>query len=135
MHGACQARNAWCALFSAPRIPDDVAMAPRKKPHHDRAPTYLRAWRKYRKLSRDAAADRVEIDGTTLGRIERGEIPYNQDFLERMALVYGCDPSDILNIDPTQPDPPRLVYDRLRSADRAVQERALAILDALLKAG
>ena len=47
-----------------------------------------------------------------------------------MALVYGCDPSDILNIDPTQPDPPRLVYDRLRSADRAVQERALAILDA-----
>lgn len=52
-----------------------------------------------------------------------------------MALVYGCDPSDILNIDPTQPDPPRLVYDRLRSADRAVQERALAILDALLKAG
>lgn len=110
-------------------------MAPRKKPHHDRAPTFLRAWRKYRKLSRDVAAERVDIDGTTLGRIERGEIPYNQDFLERMALVYGCDPSDILNIDPMKPDPPRLVYDRLRSADKAVQERALAILDALLKAG
>jgi len=49
--------------------------------------------------------------------------------------VYGCDPSDILNIDPMKPDPPRLVYDRLRAADKAVQERALAILDALLKAG
>jgi len=110
-------------------------MPPRKKPHHDRAPTFLRAWRKHRKLSRDEAADRIEIDGTTLGRIERGDVPYNQDFLERIALVYGCDPSDLLNIDPLRPDPPRLVYNRLRNAEKEVQDRALAILDALLKAG
>lgn len=60
---------------------------------------------------------------------------YNQDFLERIALVYGCEPSDILNIDPLKPDPPRLVYDRLRAANKDVQDRAMAVLDALLKAG
>jgi len=127
MHGA--------PFFAAHESLTMWAMAPRKKPHHDRAATHLRAWRKFRHLSRDAAAERVDIDGTTLGRIERGELPYNQDFLERIALVYGCEPSDILNIDPLKPDPPRLVYDRLRAANKDVQDRAMAVLDALLKAG
>lgn len=85
MHGA--------PFFAAHESLTMWAMAPRKKPHHDRAATHLRAWRKFRHLSRDAAAERVDIDGTTL------------------------------------------VYDRLRAANKDVQDRAMAVLDALLKAG
>lgn len=110
-------------------------MAPRKKPEHSRSRTYLREWRKFKKLTLETAAGRAEIDGTTLGRIERGEVPYNQDTLERLAFAYGCDVSDLLTIDPLKPDAPRIVYSRLLHASPAVQERAMAVLEALLKAG
>lgn len=110
-------------------------MAPVKKPLHKRAPHFLKKWREFRELTQDEAADRAEIDRSSLSKIERGEVPYNQDLLERLALAYGCDTTDLLTVDPLKPDGPRLVYDRLRQAPQAIQDRALAVLDALLKAG
>lgn len=113
-------------------------MVRKKKPDPDeikRGPTFLKAWRDFRELTQEAAADRIGIDRTTVGRIEKGELPYNQDFLERAALVYGCDPEDLIGINPLQPDPPRLVYDRLRQASPDLQKRAVAVLEALLMAG
>ena len=80
-------------------------------------------------------AEQIEIDHSTLSRIKRRESPYDQDVLEKLALVYGCDPDDLLSIDPMKPDPPKLIYDRLKVANQDVQNRAIAILDALLKAG
>jgi len=109
-------------------------MPSRKKPAHNRAPTFLRQWRKYRDLTLQRAADRLDIDYTTLGRIERGEVPYNQDLLERVAFAYACEVSDLLDIDPLKPDPPKLVYSRLRHAPPEIQRQALAIIEALLKA-
>lgn len=72
------------------------------------------------------AGERVGIDQATLGRIERGIIPYNQDFIERAALAYGCDPEDLLSIDPLKPDPPKLVYEALKHVSRAKQEEVVA---------
>jgi transcriptional regulator with XRE-family HTH domain len=109
-------------------------MAPVKKPPHKRARHYLREWREFCELTQDQAADRANLDRSSLSKIERGEVPYNQDLLERLALAYGCDPSDLLDINPLKPDPPRLVYNRLREVSPVIQERALAVLDALLKA-
>ena len=109
-------------------------MPPVKKQKRDRDRTFLREWREFRDLKLWQAAERLEITEGTLSRIERGESPYNQDFLERAALAYGCEASELLSIDPLRPDAPRLVYDRLRGATKEVQGRALAILDALLKA-
>jgi transcriptional regulator with XRE-family HTH domain len=91
-------------------------MAPVKKPLHSRSPTFLREWREFRDLSQEEVADRLEIDRTTLSKIERRLLPYNQDFLERAALVYGCEPADILNTNPMKPAPPRLVFEALKSA-------------------
>jgi transcriptional regulator with XRE-family HTH domain len=96
---------------------------------------FLREWRKFRKLSLANVSELIEIDHSTLSRVERGQSPYDQDILEKLSLVYGCEPPDLLAINPMQPDPPKLVYDRLRAAPPAVRERALIILDALLKAG
>lgn len=98
-----------------------------------RAPTFMREWRLYRGLTQEDAAERVQLDRTTYNRIENGKLPYNQDFLEKLALSYGCDPADILTIDPLKPDPPRLVYQRLRDAPIEMQRRAMAVLDALLR--
>ena len=93
----------------------------------------MRQWRKFKKLTQEQAAERCDVDRTTLGRIEKGELPYNQDFLEKLALAYGVDVVDILTLDPLVPDPPRLVYDRLRKASKEKQNQAMLILDALLR--
>lgn len=100
-----------------------------------RGRVFLREWREFRELTQEAAADRVDVDRTTLSKIERGILPYNQDFLERLALAYGCEPAELLGINPLQPDPPKLVYARLRAAPPDVQRRAVAVLEALLKTG
>lgn len=110
-------------------------MAPHPKPRRTRARTFLLEWREFRDLTQEQAADRVGISRTTIGRIESGKIPYNQDFLEKAALAYGCDVTDLLSVNPLQPDPPKLVYSRLKAAPKPIQEYALAVLDALLKTG
>lgn len=91
-------------------------------------------WREYRGFSQEEACERMDISTSTLSRIENGKLPYNQDFLEKAALAYGCDVTDLLDLNPVKPDPPRLIYDQLRAAPQAMQDRALAILEALLKA-
>lgn len=110
-------------------------MPPVKKPPHARQKTFLREWRKYFGISQDDAASRVEIDRTTLSKIERGQLPYNQDFLEKLALAYGCDAADFLNVNPLAPDPPRLVWGALKKASPEKQAEAWRIVEALLKAG
>jgi transcriptional regulator with XRE-family HTH domain len=100
-----------------------------------RQPTFLRQWRKHRALSQEEAADRIGVKQGTLSKVERGELPYNQDFLERVALAYGCEPEDLLSVNPLKPDPLRLVVSDLRKAPADVRARAINVLEALLKAG
>lgn len=64
--------------------------------------TFLREWRLYRGLTQEQAADRIGIDYTTLGKIERRLVPYNQGMLEAAAEAYACEPWQILNVDPTK---------------------------------
>lgn len=73
------------------------------------------------------------MDYTTIGKIERGILPYNQDFLERAALAYGCEPHELLALNPLAPKPPTLIWDRLRDYPEHVQRQAAAIVEAFLK--
>lgn len=116
----------WLRSFTMPQV---------RKPPPKRAPHFLREWRLHRELNQEQASERLEIERSTLSRIETGKVPYNQDLLERAALAYGCDPADLLNVDPRAWNELRLVYDQLRLAPREMQERALAIVTALLKTG
>jgi transcriptional regulator with XRE-family HTH domain len=110
-------------------------MAPVKKPPHDRSATFIKAWRKFRKLSQEAAAERVDVDRTTLLKIEKGQLPYNQDFLEKLAFAYGCEVDELLKVDPLKPDPPRLIYSRLRAASPEDQDRIMRVVEAMLRTG
>lgn len=109
-------------------------MPPVKKPERERQRTYFAEWREFRGLKQFEAADRLEIDASTLSRLENGKSPYDQDILERLALLYRCDADDLLSNNPLQPDAPRLVYSKLKHVSPDLQERALAIVDALLRA-
>ena len=107
----------------------------KKKPEKRRL-TFLRQWREVRGLVLEKAAERLEIHHTTLMRIERGESPYNQDFLEKAALAYGCDVEDFFTHNPLiPPDMPRLTYDALKDAPAEIQEQAYRyVTQFLLKA-
>lgn len=62
--------------------------------------TYLRQWRKYRGYSLERSAEMIGVTHGLLSKIERAKKPYNQAFLEAAADAYGCEPSDLLEIDP-----------------------------------
>ena len=110
----------------------DMPKKPQERPSF--APTFARQWRKYLKLTQIEVANRMEIEQGTLSRIESGKAPYNQMTLEAIAHALGVDVADIISVNPLLPDPPRLVYNRLRSAPPAIQKQALAIIEALLNA-
>lgn len=104
-----------------------------KKPFDaaSRQPTFLRNWRKFRKLSQEAASARLNIKQGTLSKIERGELPYNQDFLEQAAIAYLADSaSDLLAIDPLRPRETDVIK-LFRRASPEVQR----IVETILKTG
>lgn len=80
----------------------------------------------------------VEMSIGSLSRYENGEQPYSQDVLFALADVFGCEPQDLLTIDPLAPvvkEPPRLIWDALKDASPEKQAEAWRIVEALLKAG
>jgi len=101
----------------------------------DRKPrrqTFLRAWRKYRGMTQDQVAEILEMDRSTISKIENGVLPYDQDFLERTSLVYLCEPEDLISIDPLKPDTPRLVSSRMKHATPAQQKQIVELVNVLL---
>lgn len=62
---------------------------------------YMKEWRKFRHLTQEQAAARLDVTQATLSRVENLLIPYSQELLEGAAIAYSCnDPSDILNVNP-----------------------------------
>jgi Helix-turn-helix domain len=76
-------------------------MPPIKRPFRQRRRTYFREWREYStELSQAEVARRIGRDNSSLQRPEAGLVPYNQDWLELLAPVYGCEPHDLISRDP-----------------------------------
>lgn len=100
-------------------------MAPVPKSKRKFRPIHLREWRKYRNLTQQQAAESLEIDYTTLSRIERGLIPYDQRLLEAAAELYGCDPADIVMRNPLDTQAPWSLWEQ---ADTGKREQILGMM-------
>lgn len=131
-HSACQAQFVGRRGENSGAVPHS-GMAQNDLTGPQRAPTFMKEWRKFKKLTQEQAAERVDLDRTTYLRIEAGKLPYNQDFLEKLAFGFGCEVADLLSVNPLLPDPPKLVYDKLRRAPPELQRQALDLLDVLLR--
>jgi transcriptional regulator with XRE-family HTH domain len=106
-------------------------MAPVPKPRPQK-PTFIRAWRVFRRLSQEQAAARLGLDGmnrSTLSRIENGKSPYDQAFLEAAAKAYTCEPADLLEIDPHSPEG-RIIAD-IRALSPTKQDMLAAMIKGL----
>lgn len=104
-----------------------------KRPHRERQRTYLKEWRDYRGRRQNEVADLLEIAPSTLSRLEAGKTPYDQDVLEKLSVIYGCDPEDLISINPNHTAAMTEVVKALRNADDETRKRALSILEVFLK--
>ena len=63
-------------------------------------------------------AAELHISQPQLGRIEKGQQPYNQDLLEALADLYGCTVADLLMRNPTEPDAIWSIWDQAKPGQR-----------------
>ena len=66
-----------------------------------RRPTFLKEWRKHRKLTLEVASQRADMTAGNLSAMERGAQGYTQAGLEALAQAYGCEPGQQLALDPS----------------------------------
>lgn len=98
-----------------------------------RKKTFLREWRRMKQgRTLDQVAAHLHMSQPQLGRIERGDSPYNQDLLEALADLYGCDVASLLMRDPTHPEAIWSLIDRAKPSERRVIQ---ATIEAILKTG
>lgn len=109
-------------------------MPPVKRQPGTRRPTFFREWREHRGLKQYEAAERLGIEPSTLSRLEKGHSPYDQDIVEKMSLVYGCDVADLLTVNPLQHDSLRALISDLYTASPDLKRQAANVIAALMKA-
>lgn len=109
-------------------------MAPVPKPKRTRYKHFIREWRLHCDKSQDDVADYLGVNQSSISNLENRKTPYDQDVLERLSVLFGCEPEDLLAINPLRPETPRLVYSKVRSAPPEKQREILAVVDAMLKA-
>jgi transcriptional regulator with XRE-family HTH domain len=61
-----------------------------------RRPTFIREWRKYRELTLEQLAERVDMTSSHLSMLERGQRGYTQETMEALAYALMCEPQDLL---------------------------------------
>jgi transcriptional regulator with XRE-family HTH domain len=108
-------------------------MPPVRRAPHQLGRHFLREWREYRAMSLEAVAERLDVDHSTLQRIETFRSPYTQVYLEKLSTIYGCSETDLIKLNPFKADPIAATIESLMAAPENTKRQAAAILDALLK--
>lgn len=127
IHNRGQVECAFDAVAGAPAIVHITHMATTTPK------TFLREWRKWRKLTLEQAAELVDLSHSQLSRIERGSSDYTRSTLEALAKIYVCEPGDLLSKDPTAPSATIVeIWDHIPAAQR---ETAAKVLRSFTKNG
>lgn len=101
-----------------------------RKAHH-----FIREWRKYRRLTQEQLAERIDQTSGAISQLENGLINYTQPTLEALAVALSCEPGDLLSRDPAIDDAVYELQKILRMASGPDQEKALRVLREVLGTG
>lgn len=107
---------------------------------------FIRQWREYRELTQEQMAERMTEwlqrhgvrDGysyATLGRLERGLIPYSQDVLEAAADALQTTPASLIMRDPSQDDDGEAMWSLWDHAKPGERQMILDIVRTITKTG
>jgi transcriptional regulator with XRE-family HTH domain len=94
-------------------------------------PTFIRHWRKFRRLTLEACAERAGMSKGNLSNIETGKTGYNQATLEALAEALQCEPVDLLIRNPIDPDG---IWSLWETAKPAQRKQIIGIIKGLLSA-
>lgn len=94
--------------------------------------TFIRDWRKWRKLTLERLADRVGVSVGALSQLERGDVGYTQPMLEALADALNCEPADLITYSPKAVGDLRQIWAKIPQED---QGQALKVLQAFIKDG
>lgn len=100
-----------------------------KSPIHK--PTFVREWRKFRRMTLDDLSTAACIDKGNLSKMERGLLQYNQETLERLAAALKTDTASLIERDPTDNPPIWTMWDK---ADREQRRQIEGVVAALIGA-
>lgn len=97
-----------------------------------RRPTFIKEWRKARKLTQEQLAERLDTTKASISRIESGQQSYTQDFLEACAHALQTDPASLLMRNPQDPDGIWTVWEHAKPSER---RQIVEIAKTLIKTG
>lgn len=72
------------------------------QPRKQHRKTFIREWRKYRNLTLEQLADRVDMQASALSYLERGQSAYTQGTLEALADALMTSVPSLLTVDPNK---------------------------------
>jgi transcriptional regulator with XRE-family HTH domain len=93
-------------------------MSPRIQRGRPRRRTFIKEWRKVRRLTQQQLADRLDMSKASFSRIEAGKQAYTQDFLEALAEELNTDPASLIMRDPTKEDALWSIWDQAKPGER-----------------
>jgi hypothetical protein len=110
-------------------------MAPIKRPTRQRHKIYFREWREFATdFSQAEVARKIDRDHSSVQRLEAGLVPYNQDWLEDLAILYRCEPGDLISRHPESAKGPRSdVMSSFYSAPPEVQRQVMDAARAIMR--
>lgn len=80
--------------------------------------TFIKEWRKYRGLTQEQLADRVDMAVSNIAQLEQGRQGYSQAGLEAIAEALQCDVGQLLTIDPSKDDAIWSIWEQARPGER-----------------
>lgn len=92
---------------------------------------YFKEWRRWKRLTQQELADRMETTKQTVSRIETGKRDWSKGYLEAFAHVISCSLSAPIMRPPGKPDANEL----LRDATPRQKELVIKIIENVVKAG
>ena len=81
-------------------------------------PTYIRQWRRHRRLTLDDVCERLNITPSQVSLLERGLRGYTQNTLETMAAALRTDAASLLLCDPSDPHAIWALWDKAKAEQR-----------------
>jgi transcriptional regulator with XRE-family HTH domain len=89
-------------------------------------PHYLREWRKFRKLTQQELADRLDTSKSVISDMERGELQLSPKWARRIAPILNVSPGYLLDHDPEKLDTDIIdIWARIPERDRETAKRVL----------
>jgi transcriptional regulator with XRE-family HTH domain len=99
------------------------------KSKHRRRRHYFKEWRLRRGFTQEQVAERIGTTKTRVSMKETGKEPYDQPYLEALAVALATDPASLIMRNPEDGDAIWSIWERAKPGERETIERlATAII-------